>query len=167
MRLTHVSGVASPHHVWRRHTYVAPAKRGRRVAIGARPGRAAPNESIMNPRQTQEQIGLFPALPTPAAAQVDAIRAQAAQARDAALAALLGRAARAVGRTLATIAQTLVTWPQRRAAYESLRRLGDRELADIGLTRADIARVFDPDFTVPARAANVNQAAAAARTQVA
>ena len=34
------------------------------MAIGVRPARAASGESIMNPRKTQEQIGLFPTLIT-------------------------------------------------------------------------------------------------------
>ena len=38
-------------------------------------------------------------------------------------------------------------WPERRRTYENLRALTDRELADIGLTRSDIFRVFEPDFS--------------------
>jgi uncharacterized protein YjiS (DUF1127 family) len=35
---------------------------------------------------------------------------------------------------------------ERRRAYEQLRALTDRELADIGLARGDIGRVFEPEF---------------------
>ena len=117
----------------------------------------------MNPRQTQEQIGLFSTLPTPTRAGIDAIRIQAMQARDAALAGMLRRGIAALGQALASVGSALLTWPQRRAAYENLRRLNDRELADIGLTRGEAARVFEPDFTIPARPANANQAPARAQ----
>lgn len=168
MQFLHVSGVASAHQLWPGRTYVAPAKRGRRVAIGARPGRAAPNESIMNPRNTQEQIGLFPTLLTPPGfTQVDRIRAEAAHARDAAIAAMLRRGVAAIGRVLASVVDSARSWPERRAAYEDLRRLSDHQLADIGMTRGDIVRVFEPEFRMPARPANANQAPATARTQAA
>lgn len=122
----------------------------------------------MNPRHTQEQIGLFPATtPAPSAAEIDALVAQAVRARDAALAASLRRVFGGLGRALAVVGTTLATWPTRRATYEKLRRLSDRELADIGLTRGDIARVFEPDFRLPAAPANANAAPAGLRTRAA
>jgi uncharacterized protein YjiS (DUF1127 family) len=109
----------------------------------------------MNPRSTQEQIGLFPTLLTaPGMTSVEAIRAEAMQARDAAIADGVRRFVRAVGTSLAAIGSLLVSYPERRAVLEDLRRLTDRELADIGLTRGDIGRVFDPDFRLPGRPAN-------------
>ena len=36
--------------------------------------------------------------------------------------------------------------PKRRAVLDELGSLSDHELADIGLTRADLPRVFDPEF---------------------
>lgn len=121
----------------------------------------AATESIMNPRDTQEQIGLFPVLPqAPSSNDIARIRAEAVAARDAALAAMILGAFRAVGRALGT----LLTWPRRLATYESLRQMSDRQLADIGLTRGDIARVFEPGFP---KAANANDAAAALVKRVA
>ncbi|HEV7265434.1 MAG TPA: DUF1127 domain-containing protein [Falsiroseomonas sp.] len=122
----------------------------------------------MDPRRHQEQIGLFSAhfLAT-GLGPVDVIRAQAAQARDAAIGAGLRRAAVAIWQVLAAIGSALVTFPIRRSTYESLRQLTDRELADIGLTRGDIHRVFEPDFRMPMRPANTNQAPAAVRPQAA
>ncbi len=38
------------------------------------------------------------------------------------------------------------TWLQHRAALAELTNLTDRELADIGIGRADLGRVFDPAF---------------------
>ncbi len=123
-------------------------------------------ESIMNPRDTQEQIGLFLALPsTPGTRDVEMIRAQAIAARDAALAAMLVRGARAVGRFVTA----LLTWPKRHDTYESLRQMSDRDLADIGLTRGQITRVFEPDFRLPAPAQPVaaNDALYATRSKAA
>jgi uncharacterized protein YjiS (DUF1127 family) len=36
----------------------------------------------------------------------------------------------------------VVTWPRRQAVMEELSRLSDRELADIGLNRAELRSVF-------------------------
>ncbi|WP_270939214.1 hypothetical protein, partial [Falsiroseomonas oryzae] len=68
----------------------------------------------MDPRRNQEQIGLFPAAPAPSAAEIDAIRAQAVRARDAAIAASLGRAFARIGTALAAVGEALRSWPQRR-----------------------------------------------------
>jgi uncharacterized protein YjiS (DUF1127 family) len=108
----------------------------------------------MNPRDTQEQIGLSPAFAKfPNRDEVETIRMQAVQARDAMIAGYIRALFRGIGKVLAVIGTTLVSWPERRATYESLRMLTDRELADIGLTRGDISRVFEPGFKVPARPA--------------
>jgi uncharacterized protein YjiS (DUF1127 family) len=112
----------------------------------------------MNPRDIQEQAGLFPAIPPAPRALLDiaALQAQAAAARDAALAETLGGFFRSIRNGAFALATAIRTWPERRAAYERLRTLSDRELADIGLARGDIARVFDPGFNVPGQAANAN-----------
>ena len=44
--------------------------------------------------------------------------------------------------------QALAELSRRRAVIDELRMLTDRELADIGLNRADVGRVFDPRFHV-------------------
>jgi uncharacterized protein YjiS (DUF1127 family) len=41
----------------------------------------------------------------------------------------------------------LADLPRRRAVLDELGSLSDHELADIGLTRADLPRVFDADFS--------------------
>jgi uncharacterized protein YjiS (DUF1127 family) len=37
-------------------------------------------------------------------------------------------------------------WQRRRAVIQEMAMMTDHELADIGLSRSDLARVFDPDF---------------------
>ncbi len=42
-------------------------------------------------------------------------------------------------------------WMERQSVLSELNDLTDRELADIGLSRADIRNVFDPTFAIRAR----------------
>jgi uncharacterized protein YjiS (DUF1127 family) len=83
--------------------------------------------------------------PTPDLPDIAAIRAAAARARDAEIARLIRAGARAVGNALRWFVDTVAEWRERQAAYERLRLMSDRELADIGLTRDQIARVFAPE----------------------
>ena len=39
-----------------------------------------------------------------------------------------------------------VEWRRRQAVLQEMEMMTDRELADIGLARADLPRVFDPEF---------------------
>lgn len=54
-------------------------------------------------------------------------------------------------RPVARHIRAAVTWlagmVRQRALIEELGRLSDHELADIGLTRSDLPRIFDPAFT--------------------
>ncbi len=43
-------------------------------------------------------------------------------------------------------AASIAALPRRRAVLDELSTLSDRELADIGLSRAELGRVFDPGF---------------------
>lgn len=54
----------------------------------------------------------------------------------------------------------LLALPRRQAVLNELSSLTDRELADIGLTRGEMSRVFDPRFA-EARAHGARQAAQA------
>lgn len=50
------------------------------------------------------------------------------------------------GQWLSRINSAFADWRQRQTVLHELAMLSDRELADIGLTRADLPRVFDPAF---------------------
>lgn len=111
----------------------------------------------MNSRIIEEQIGLFPhATPSSLAreAELEAIRLAAVRARDEAIAQGVRRFFHRVGDAFVAVGQAVMAWPERHRTYENLRALSDRELADIGLTRGDIGRVFDPDFRAPRQVAN-------------
>jgi uncharacterized protein YjiS (DUF1127 family) len=47
-----------------------------------------------------------------------------------------------LGRLLATVTE----WQRRHAVMQEMAMMTDHELSDIGLSRADLARVFDPTF---------------------
>lgn len=96
---------------------------------------------------------LIPTPPSRREEEIEAIRLSAIRARDEATLGTIGRVARRAAAAVAELVETVATWPRRQQTYENLARLTDRELADIGLTRGDIARVFDEDF---ARGANDN-----------
>ena len=53
---------------------------------------------------------------------------------------------RGVGRKIADALAWIAAWPRRHAELQELSALSERELADIGLARSDIKRVFDPAF---------------------
>ena len=115
----------------------------------------------MNARIIEEQAALFPHAATTRMTrdnEIEAIRFAAIRARDEALAAGLRKLFTAIGQGLVSAARAARAWPERRRTYDSLRALTDRELADIGMTRGDISRVFEPGFSVPVqKAANGNR----------
>ena len=62
-----------------------------------------------------------------------------------------GRPLGAIGRFFAAIAADLREYGRRQRVVSELSRLSDRELADVGLTRADIGQVFTPEFAARRR----------------
>lgn len=58
----------------------------------------------------------------------------------------------AIGRGLAAIAAGIREHVRREQVKSELSRLTDRELADIGLTRTEIGRIFTPEFAAEHRA---------------
>jgi uncharacterized protein YjiS (DUF1127 family) len=113
----------------------------------------------MDARITREETALLLNLNLSRhARQVEDIRLAAIRERDEAIGRALRNGVTWVLRALASVARFIVTYPQRRAVFEQLNALSDRELADIGLARSDLAHVFDEDF------ARAREAAARAAT---
>ena len=101
----------------------------------------------MDPRITKEETALLLNLaPSPRAREVEAIRLAAIRARDEAIGRVIARGVSALWRGIRATFRFLRDYPRRRAVFEQLQAMSDRELADIGLERADLARVFDEDF---------------------
>ena len=86
----------------------------------------------MNMRVAKEEIALL--MPTTLSHYADEPRFQAETA----------------GRSLFARIASAITWiseiPARHAVLMELNEMSDRELADIGLQRADLVRVFDKSF---------------------
>lgn len=114
----------------------------------------------MEPRTTKAE--LIPTVSMPRQGEIEAIRLSAMQARDAAIADVLRRAFAGIAHGFRLVANTVAEWPRRRAVYDQLHSLSDRELADIGLTRGDIAHVFDAQ-TAPKAANDTAPVAGAVR----
>jgi uncharacterized protein YjiS (DUF1127 family) len=53
---------------------------------------------------------------------------------------------RRIGDGLAFAAEGVKTWAGKQATLSEMDTMSDRELADIGLNRGDVGRVFDPAF---------------------
>jgi uncharacterized protein YjiS (DUF1127 family) len=51
-----------------------------------------------------------------------------------------------LGHWFAAIATAFSAWRQRQAVLQEMQLMTDRELSDIGLSRADLGRVFEPAF---------------------
>jgi uncharacterized protein YjiS (DUF1127 family) len=88
----------------------------------------------MNARVAKEEIALL--MPTSLASYADTPYADTPYAEQAPAAP--SKFARAV--------RWLIDLPRRRAVLAELSALSDHELADIGLSRTELSRVFDPDF---------------------
>ena len=55
-------------------------------------------------------------------------------------------APRSLAQRIGSFFNALIAMPRRRAVLDELASLSDRELADIGLNRGELSRVFDPHF---------------------
>jgi uncharacterized protein YjiS (DUF1127 family) len=84
------------------------------------------------------------------AATIEAIHQNAAAARHAARAQAFGHAFTMIGAGIGAVLSAIATWPTKRDSYKALDQLSDKQLADIGLARGEISRVFEPGFALQA-----------------
>lgn len=97
----------------------------------------------MTTRIFSEKIAQFyTAVSAPSMVDAVTLRQAAVRARDEAILGAIKRAAKASYRFLRDMVAMIAAYPQRRAAFEALWRLSDRELADIGLNRADLPLIL-------------------------
>jgi uncharacterized protein YjiS (DUF1127 family) len=112
----------------------------------------------MDARITKEETAILLSLGQglamrPRTQAVDEIRIAALRARDEAIGDAVKNTFRNVFRGLGAALAFLASYPERSRTLHQLAGLTNRELADIGLERSDLGRVFDADFAVPGRAA--------------
>jgi len=55
-----------------------------------------------------------------------------------------------IGAGIGAVLSAIATWPTKRDSYKALDQLSDKQLADIGLARGEISRVFEPGFALQA-----------------
>jgi len=104
----------------------------------------------MDARTPKEEMAFLLTLsPSRRAMEIEEIRLAAIRARDEAIGRAIASAARWVWNAARRAVSFLVTYPRRRALYDQLNAMTDRELRDIGLTRGDLARVLDADVVGP------------------
>jgi len=83
-------------------------------------------------------------------ATIEAIHREVAAARATARSRALGHAFKMIGAGIGAVLTAIATWPTRRDTYKALDQLSDKQLADIGLDRGEISRVFEPGFALQA-----------------
>jgi uncharacterized protein YjiS (DUF1127 family) len=105
----------------------------------------------MDARITREETALLLNLASPAKTEVEMLRLEAMRARDAAVGNAIAGAVKAVWRGIGATLSFILAYPERLRVLRHLTQLSDRELADIGLTRGDLPRVFDEDFAIARR----------------
>ena len=71
--------------------------------------------------------------------------------------AVRARSSRGLAAWLSARVAGLQKWRQDNAAAAELARMSDHELMDIGITRSDLSRVFDPSFNQDSRARGIRR----------
>ncbi len=84
------------------------------------------------------------------AATIEAIHREVAAARATARSRAFGHAFKMIGAGIGAVLTAIATWPTKRDTYKALDQLSDKQLADIGLARGEISRVFEPGFALQA-----------------
>jgi uncharacterized protein YjiS (DUF1127 family) len=108
----------------------------------------------MNARIAKDEVSiLFPTNASYANPAADAER-QVSQAHEAEVNRKFAGFGRAVIRAVTWVAEL----PRRRAVLGELQMMSNRELADIGLTRAELPHIFDAEFVAARNAARAKSA---------
>jgi uncharacterized protein YjiS (DUF1127 family) len=84
------------------------------------------------------------------AATIEAIHREVAAARATARSRAFGHTFKMIGAGIGAVLTAIATWPTKRDTYKALDQLSDTQLADIGLARGEISRVFEPGFALQA-----------------
>lgn len=92
------------------------------------------NARITKPEFDSAILGCMPKL-----SNAQLVHLEAAHRRDEAI-------ANWIRKTVTGVFRAVVEYPRRRRVYDELTMLTDRELADIGLSRGDIPRIFEEEF---------------------
>jgi uncharacterized protein YjiS (DUF1127 family) len=141
MRLAHISAVVFAHHLCPRSLYVIAIGQGC-CPIGQHLRKGKLN---MNTHFANLETSL-----SARAATIEAIHREAAAARATARSRAFGHAFKVIGTGIGAVLTAIATWPTKRDAYKALDQLSDTQLADIGLARGEISRVFEPGFALQA-----------------
>lgn len=100
----------------------------------------------MDARITREETALLLNIDNPKETEVDRLRDQALRTREAAFGARLLAVLERTTSATRTVFAAIAGYAARRRTLSHLKGLSDRELADIGLSRNELGRVFDTDF---------------------
>ena len=84
------------------------------------------------------------------AATIEAIHREVAAARAIARSRAFGHTFKMIGAGIGAVLTAIAIWPTKRDTYKALDQLSDTQLADIGLARGEISRVFEPGFALQA-----------------
>jgi uncharacterized protein YjiS (DUF1127 family) len=94
----------------------------------------------------QDTVLLHQFSPTTAVREADQVRLAAIRMRDEVIGNTIKAAFGKVFGTIGAVLRFVAQYPERARVLRQLHGLSDRELADIGLERGDLGRVFDADF---------------------
>lgn len=100
----------------------------------------------MDARITREETALLLNIDNPRETEVDRLRDQALHTREAAFGARLLAVLERLAGAARTVFAALAAYAAQRRTLSHLSGLSDRELADIGLSRNELGRVFDTEF---------------------
>ncbi|MCC7283945.1 MAG: DUF1127 domain-containing protein [Acetobacteraceae bacterium] len=97
-------------------------------------------------RITREETALLLNLTSPVPTEAELIRLEEMRVQEPAIGRGIAGMAKAAWRAIREAFARLAAYPERMRVLHHLSAMSERELADIGLTRDSLPRVFDEDF---------------------